>query len=298
MAANMTFAQVMGHTPPARIGGRLMDERVAAASLGRVQRWLVAALAAVFGLLGAVLFLAPRWSSGRFAWETSAFVTMTIGGWCLGTAWIAFRVARDPAWDRSIGLLAYLWAFGILQAVVAVWFRSHIQSAHVLTWPYLVCIGLGVVVAAVGIVELIRAKPDLRDGPPSSAWLRTLVWTFAVGVGVIAAVAFLHPSSGATRRVFPERISPFTIRAFGAFFGSLALGALALLPTRSLRAVYAFAVGGMGFIVPILAASLVYLSVFDLGAHPFQLAYIGAYVVVGVVTTWFIAWARRREEIR
>jgi hypothetical protein len=198
------------------------------------------------------------------------------------------RVARDPAWDRSIGLLVYLWVFGILQAVVAVWFRSHIQSAHVLTWPYLVCIGLGVVVAVVGIVELIRSKPSLREGPAFPAWLRTLVWIFVVGVGLIAAVAFLHPSSGATRRVFPERISPFTIRAFGAFFGSLAIGALALVPNRSLRAVYAFAVGGMGLIVPILAATFVYLSVFDLGAHPFQLAYIGAYVVVGVVTAWFV----------
>ena len=265
-----------------------MQEKAESASLRPVLRGLVALLAVAFFLLGAILFVAPGWSSGRFAWPTSAFVTMTIGGWCLGTAWIALRVARDPAWDRSIGLLVYLWVFGILQAVVAVWFRSHIQSAHVLTWLYLVCIGLGVVVAVVGIVELIRSKPSLREGPAFPAWLRTLVWIFAVGVGLIAAVAFLHPSSGATRRVFPERISPFTIRAFGAFFGSLAIGALALVPNRSLRAVYAFAVGGMGLIVPILAASFVYVSVFDLGAHPLQLAYIGAYVVVGVVTAWFV----------
>src|SRR5207253_8485520 len=59
----------------------------------------------------------------------------------------------------------------------------------------------------------------------------------------------LHDALPISRRVFPERISPFTIRAFCAFFGSLAIGALALVPNRSLRAVYAFAVGGMGLIV-------------------------------------------------
>ncbi|TMK76072.1 MAG: hypothetical protein E6G47_14655 [Actinobacteria bacterium] len=121
---------------------------------------------------------------------------------------------------------------------------------------------------------------------------------FVLGVGFIAAVAFLRPSAGVTMRVFPERLSHFTLRAFGAFYASLALSALVLARGRSARAVLAYSIGGLGLIPPITAAALVYLPVFHFSAHPLQFAYIGAYVVVGVVTAWFIAWARRREEIR
>jgi hypothetical protein len=291
--------------PTTRLQGAPSD------SLSRASQGLASALAVAYALFGAVLFVAPAWSSARFPWNVSPFVTMTIGGWCLGNAWIAWRVARDPSWSRGFGLLAYLWLFGILQAAVVIWFRDLIATrscagggfsrliptaaatpptnctVHVLTWPYLACIGLTAVFAIFGVTELVRVRPSIR-GTPTPGWIQPLVWVFVVGVGSIAAVAFLRPSSGATMRVFPERLSHFTLRAFGAFYASLALSALVLAFAGSERAVLAYAVGGLGLIPPITIAALVYLPVFHFSAHPLQFAYIGAYVLVFVVTAWAV----------
>jgi hypothetical protein len=256
-------------------------------SLSRASRVLVSVLAVAYALFGAVLFVAPSWSAARFPWKVTPFVTMTIGGWCLGNAWIAWRVARDPSWSRGFGLAAYLWLFGISETAVVIWFQSRIASS-VLTWPYLACIGLSMVFAVVGIVECIRVRPSIR-GTRTRAWLQRLVWVFVVGVGLITAVAVLHPASGATMRVFPEKLSPFTIRAFGAFYGSLALSALVVALVQAERAVLTYAIGGLGLIPPITVAALVYLPVFHFSAHPLQFAYIGAYVLVFIVTGWAVA---------
>ncbi len=51
-----------------------------------------------FGALGVVLFVAPAWSAERFPWGVSDFVAMTIGGWCIGSAVLAWQAAHTWRW--------------------------------------------------------------------------------------------------------------------------------------------------------------------------------------------------------
>jgi hypothetical protein len=45
-------------------------------------------------VLGSLLFFFPTATSAGFAWKVSPFVTMTMGGWCLGNAWLAFIAGK------------------------------------------------------------------------------------------------------------------------------------------------------------------------------------------------------------
>jgi hypothetical protein len=259
-------------------------------------RAVTAASGVAFAITGVLLFVAPAWASTRFAWTVSPFVTMTIGGWCLGTAWVAWVAIRSWPWAASRGALVYLWSFAILESLVLVWFRGRV-TFHVLTWPYLVALGLGVASAAVGLVELARGRlvGEDPDGVPVPGWLRGLIVAFVVFVGGLAAVAALRPGQGATLRVFPDQLSPFTVRGFGAFYLSLALGALAVLTARTITPTVVLIRAGLGLIVPITAAAFVYIGVFDVADHPLQALYIGAYLLVFVLSIPIIRWARRRR---
>ena len=75
-------------------------------------RQLTYALAGVYFVLGAGLFLAPDWASSHFAWKVSPFVAMTIGGWCLGNAWAAYTIARRWRFPLIAATLTYLVSFG------------------------------------------------------------------------------------------------------------------------------------------------------------------------------------------
>jgi len=88
--------------------------------LSRAPRALTAASGAAFAVTGALLFVAPGWASTRFAWSVSAFVAMTIGGWCLGTAWVAWVALRNRSWSASRGALVYLWSFSVLESLLLV----------------------------------------------------------------------------------------------------------------------------------------------------------------------------------
>jgi hypothetical protein len=43
---------------------------------------------------GRTLFLFPEQLAPVFAWKVTTFMTITIGGWCLGNAWLAYINAR------------------------------------------------------------------------------------------------------------------------------------------------------------------------------------------------------------
>jgi hypothetical protein len=264
--------------------------------LSAAARALTGASGAAFAVTGVLLFAAPGWASTRFAWTVSAFVTMTIGGWCLGTAWVAWVAVRSWPWAASRGALAYLWSFAVLESLVLVWFRDRV-TFHVLTWPYLVALGLGVAAAAIGLVELVRRRPVGEDpsGAPVPGWLRGLIVAFVVFVAGLAAVAALRPGQGATLRVFPQRLSPFTVRGFGAFYLSLGLGAAAVMTARTITPTIVLIRCGLGLIVPITAAAFVYLGEFDVADHPLQALYIGAYLVVLVLSIPILRWAARRR---
>jgi hypothetical protein len=68
---------------------------------------------------------------------------------------------------------------------------------------------------------------------------------------------------------------------------------VAVVFVRRLTPLLAHMEGGIGITVPILVASLVYLDVFDFGAHPGQWIYLGAYVVFLLVAIPTVLYYRR-----
>jgi hypothetical protein len=67
-----------------------------------------------------------------------------------------------------------------------------------------------------------------------------------------------------------------------------------LVFARSLAPVLWYARGGLGLIVPITVAALIYIGRFDVDEHPRQVLYIGAYVAVLVAAVVILWWASRR----
>jgi hypothetical protein len=122
--------------------------------------------------------------------------------------------------------------------------------------------------------------------------VRRAVAVFVAVVAFLGVFGLFATGFGASRRVFPEPLSPFTLRAFAVFYLSLAAGALTLLQVPALEPVLVYGRAGLGLIVPITAAALVYIGRFDFSAHPVQSAYIGAYVLVAVAVTAVLVRAR------
>ncbi len=266
--------------------------------LSNETRTLTGASSVAFALLGTVLFVAPAWSARHFSWNVSAFITMTIGGWCLGNAVMEWLAVRDWRWGISYPILLYLWSFAVLELGVLLWFREALRLDVALAWPYIGTLLLGLVAAVSGIADFIRRRPSLGPASPVPQWARALLVIFVLFVGFLAAVAALKSEGTPGRSVFPEPLSPFTVRAFGAFYLSLVIGALPLIWTRSMLPALAYMWGGLALIVPIAGAAFVYFHRFDFAAHPLQALYIGAYIaaLVGILSVG--AWSRGRFDKR
>ncbi|HEX2185214.1 MAG TPA: hypothetical protein VHN78_06895, partial [Chloroflexota bacterium] len=152
-------------------------------------------------------------------------------------------------------------------------------------WLYLLAVGLTVVATVVGIQDWVRRRPALTaEGRPVPWWARAMLLAFFAFVLVLGVMLLARttPSQGG---IFTERLTLFTLRAFGAFYTSLAIGTIPTLFARGLAPVLAFTWTGVALIVPILAAAVVNLDKFDFVARPDGLIYIGAYVIalVGAV---------------
>src|SRR5947209_8715240 len=80
-------------------------------ALSTLSRRLTYVVAALFTLLGLVMFFAPGWASPNFLWKVSPFVAMTMGGWYLGCGLGAFEVARVWRWSSIYASMALLWLF-------------------------------------------------------------------------------------------------------------------------------------------------------------------------------------------
>ena len=96
--------------------------------------------------------------------------------------------------------------------------------------------------------------------------------------------------------IFPEPLSLFTLRSFGAFYFSLACSAVVLARVQRLAAVTVHVMGGVVLIVLITLAGLVYLPVFDFAEHPFQSAYLGVYLLALVLALNYL-WTQRGQPI-
>lgn len=240
------------------------------------------------------MFVAPKWASEEFAWNVSAFVAMTIGAWCLGNAWVAWVAVRNWQWATSLSVLVYLWAFSTLEVLVLLWFREKLRTDVVLAWPYLVMLALGLLAAVRGASELaaLRPFPPAEGGTATGRGVRNAVIAFVAVVGFLGLFGLFATGFGASQRVFPEPLSPFTLRAFAVFYLALAIGALTLLRGPALEPILVYGRAGLGLIVPITAAALVYIGRFDFSAQPVQSAYIGAYVLVAAAVLFVLMSAR------
>lgn len=263
-------------------------------TLGPLSRGLTALLAVLFGVLGLILFLAPGWASEVFAWAVSPFVVMTMGGWCLGNAVFAGLSAKVWRWSTVNPGMVYLWAFSVLQLLVLLAFADRLRLGHPLAWLYVAALGVGVLSAVTGVVDLVRLRPAWTDGEgrrypvllrAASVVFVVALTGLAIGGGLVAKQGGLSTEGG----IFPEPLSLFTVRALAAFFAALAIGAVPLVFARSVQPFLHFLWGGLTLIVPIMIAAAVYASSFDLSARRGGLAYLGAYGLVGVFTVVVLA---------
>jgi MFS family permease len=264
--------------------------------LSGATRALTYVSAAAFVLMGIVLFVAPSWSAERFPWNVSPLVAMTIGGWCLGTAVAAWMAAGTWRWGFVYPLFVYLWSFAVLELAVVVWFGELVKLDVALAWPYIGTLALGLTAALSGVVDLVRLRPTSAavGGGPVPRWVRGLVVMFVLFAGFVAAFAAAS-SNGTQDRVFPEPLSPFTVRAFGAFYLSLVLAAIPLIRARTMAPVTAFLIAGLALVLPITAATLMYVDRFDFGRQPSQALYLGTYVVAGAAALSILLWDRARR---
>jgi hypothetical protein len=262
--------------------------------LSPVSRALTAVTAVASGVLGLLLFVAPPWAQPRFTWQLSELMVMSIGAWFLGNSVWAARIVRDWRWDRWSSSLVYLWGFGALQLIVLLVYRDKVVTDTALALFYLGVIGFMAVAGVAGVVDVVRLRPRWRGaGPEMPRWLQVAVVVFILFVGFLFAVAIVRPSAAVGGRVFPQDMTPLTVRSFGVYFLTLVLGAVAVVFVRRLEPLLAHMEGGIGITVPILAASLIYLDVFDFGAHPGQWIYLGAYVVFLLVAIPTVLHYRR-----
>jgi hypothetical protein len=111
-----------------------------------------------------------------------------------------------------------------------------------------------------------------------------LVVAFLGSYGLLARIGDL----GTNAQIFPEVMSLFTLRSFGAFYLALAIGVVPLIWARHKRSVLSHGFLAFGFLIFITLAALVNLSLFNFSAHPFQLAYFAAYFGVAAVTIVFL----------
>lgn len=244
-------------------------------------------LAAAYGLLGAILFVAPHWASTHFAWQVSPFIAMTIGGWCLGTALACFIVARRQDWPAMVCPIVYLGLFGVFETAVLIAFRDRLLLANPLAWLYVATLigTCGFAIAAA--MEAMRRRPVLVPRGPH-------LGATAIGltVGFIALVGFLGiygltatpGMPGLNAGIFPELMSPFSLRAFGAFYLALAIAVVPLLVARGIGNLVSHGFAMYSLLVFITAAAVVFIDRFDFAGRPTQMIYIGVYLAVALGT--------------
>jgi len=259
--------------------------------LSNASRWLTRVLAVLYLALGLALFLFPSRLAPAFAWKVSSFVAMTIGGWTLGNAWAAFVAAQRWRWARVYPALLYLWLFGGLELAVVLAFRDKLRLDHPIAWLYLLALAVNALAALWGAADWLRRRPTREATGGVTPILRGLLLAFVLFVGFLGVYGLVaQPGWPATNGgIFPEVLSPFSLRSFGAFYLSLALATAGLLATRNLQAVLNFAFAEYGLIVFITVAALWHLRLFDFTGRPGGAVYIGIYVVVGAVAGWLMA---------
>ena len=253
--------------------------------LSTTSRLLTYILAALYAVLGFLLFFMPGQLAPVFAWKVTPFMTMTIGGWCIGNAWLAYITARRWDWKLIYPASIYLWAFGFSELVVLIAFRTKLVLVHPIAWLYFITLSVNAIAALTGIFDWFRLRPMRSSfGPETQPVHRVMAMGFVIIVGVLAVFGLFAQVGdvGTNGGVFPEVMSLFTLRSFAVFYLSLTLGAIPLIRERSLSVLLNHAYAAYGLVIFITAAIFVYINIFDFANKPGQLIYVGAYFLVGV----------------
>ncbi|RPI32457.1 MAG: hypothetical protein EHM70_08905 [Chloroflexota bacterium] len=253
--------------------------------LSQTSRFLTYLTAVLYAITGAALFFFPETIAPVFAWKVTPFMTMTIGGWALGNAWLAWITARRWEWGLVYTSLIYLWLFGLLETAVLFAFRSRLVLGHPIAWLYLATLSVNVITAVVGIIDYLRIRPSREDfGPRVGLGSRISVVAFILFVGFLALYGMVVQigAPGTRGGIFPEEMSLFTLRSFAAFYLSLSLAVIPLLTERNLYTFLHHSIASYGLIIFITLAAFVYIGLFDFVQRPGGLVYIGAYLAVGI----------------
>jgi hypothetical protein len=259
--------------------------------LSTTSRWLTYLLSFLYGILGILLFFFSQQLAPVFAWKVTAFMAATMGGWCIGNAWSAFISARRWEWKLVYPSLIYLWVFGISELLVLLVFRDKLVLQHPIAWLYLVTILLNAFAALLGVYEWSRSRPAQETfGPQAKPLHYILVGGFVAIVAGLAIYGLFARvgDPGTNGGVFPEVMSPFTLKAFAVFYLSLCTSAAVILRERNLLTMLTYGFSSYLLVVAITAAIFVYFNLFDFSIHPGQLIYVGAYFLIGIPLTWTI----------
>jgi hypothetical protein len=253
--------------------------------LSNISRWLTYVLAVLYAILGLLLFIFSRQLAPVFAWKVTPFMTMTIGGWCLGNAWLAWIAARRWHWSLVYSALLYLWLFGLGELLVLLNFRDKLVLAHPIAWLYLITLMVNALAAVIGVVDWLRIRPSLaagKTGFSASQYAATVAFLLFVGfLGLYGLVAQIG-AQGTNGGIFPEVMSLFTLRSFGMFYLTLALAVVPYLWNQNVEAILHHGFASYGLIAIITLAAFLNISLFDFGAKPGGLLYFAAYLAVGI----------------
>lgn len=253
--------------------------------LSNVSRWLTYLLAILYAVLGAALFFLPDTLAPVFAWKVTPFMTMTLGGWALGNAWLAWITARRWKWNLVFSALLYLWLFGLGELLVLFNFRDKLVLVHPIAWLYFITLIINALAAVVGIVDWLRIRPSATStGASFSTFQNVSLVAFIVFVGFLG----LYGSNaqigapGTNGGIFPEVMSLFTLRSFGMFYLTLALAVVPFLWNKNLNAILHHSIASYGLILFITIAAFIYIGLFDFAAKPAGALYFIAYLAVGI----------------
>jgi hypothetical protein len=238
----------------------------------------------LYTLLGGLLFIMPEILAPVFAWKVTAFTTMTIGGWCLGNAWLAFFVARRWQWNHVFSAFTYLWLFGFFELIVLITFRDKLRLTHPIAWLYLITLLVNLLSAVVGVYEYIRKPMSAASEVALNPWQRVVVVVFVIFVGFLGIYGTTAQIGdfGTNGGIFPEVMSLFTLRSFGVFYLALALGVAPYLWNHNFHGLLFHSMASYGLILFITAAAFVHFNLFDFATRPGGLLYFGAYLGVGI----------------
>jgi len=253
--------------------------------LSNFSRWLTYLLAILYAVLGVALFFLPETLAPVFAWKVTPFMTMTLGGWALGNAWLAWITARRWKWNLVFSALLYLWLFGLGELLVLFNFRDKLVLVHPIAWLYFITLIVNALAAVVGIIELLRVRPSATSGGATfNTFQNVSLIAFIVFVGFLG----LYGSNaqigapGTSGGIFPEVMSLFTLRSFGMFYLTLALAVVPFLWNKNLNAILHHSIASYGLILFITVAAFIYLGLFDFAAKPGGALYFIAYLAVGI----------------